>query len=514
MAVAIDRRGAYFATEQISSNVDISPEGYLICRNVVIGRTGFQRYKVSEVDDPDGLLADANLHQDDDVDLWRDPSEVFSDQTIASFEGKTFTLTHPDQLLNPDTEREHFVGHLQNVRPGKEPLPDGNFPLLGDVVIKVREAIDAFHDGMREVSCGYWYTLGRTGYRWDQKQIIGNHLALVPTGRAGNARIQDAAPKEKPPVNIFKHILGLGVKEYAKDAKPEDLAEALQNAEVRAVATDAAPARIATNTITTTETLDAKLGKLVVVGTAIDGAKLYKMAVGKDEEAEPAAKAKDENGETTVDRRKRMHDVLDKMVDASEKNEAQMAAETDADVKAMSDMVTKFTGAKDADPEEEKTEKAEDAHPEDCRCTDCMDKRKAKDAEEEKTEEGEDAEIVRAEPVLAAGETPRNAFDADMTMDMLKQLRKVVAKSKDELVKKAFDSFYRGMDAARKQASGQGSYRVFSQAAGKVSDEAVKTAKDAKPPALTPAEQEIKANDDIYAKAGEALRAKSRGTAR
>lgn len=480
MAVAIDRRGAYFATEQISSNVDISPEGYLICRNVVIGRTGFQRYKVSEVDDPDGLLADANLHQDDDVDLWRDPSEVFSDQTIASFEGKTFTLTHPDQLLNPDTEREHFVGHLQNVRPGKEPLPDGNFPLLGDVVIKVREAIDAFHDGMREVSCGYWYTLGRTGYRWDQKQIIGNHLALVPTGRAGNARINDAAPKETS-MSFRDLIRANGWKLWAKDASPEDVAKALEEeTAARSVATDAAR----------------------VLAAPI--------------EAEPAAKAKDENGETIVDRRKRMHDVLDKMVDASEKNEAQMAAETDADVKAMSDMVAKFTGAKDADPEEDPEEKAKDAHPEDCRCEDCMDKRKAKDADdpEEKKVETDDAEIVRAEPVLAAGETPRNAFDADMTMDMLKQLRKVVAKSKDELVKKAFDSFYRGMDAARKQASGQGSYRVFSQAAGKVSDEAVRTAKDAKPPALTPAEQEIKANDDIYAKAGEALRAKSRGTAR
>jgi hypothetical protein len=194
---ALADRVAFFADERLSENIDVTPEGYLICRNAVIGRSGFQTYKVSEIADPEGLLESEKrqLSPEDKIDLWRDPKEVFSPATIASFEGKTFTFTHPDQLLDPDNERYHHAGHVQNVRRG-EPLDTGDIPLLADIIVTDRGAIDSIKGGERELSCGYTYKLTKSGNRWDQSDILGNHVALVQKGRAGSeARIYDADPQ-------------------------------------------------------------------------------------------------------------------------------------------------------------------------------------------------------------------------------------------------------------------------------------------------------------------------------
>ena len=174
---------AYCATP-ISENLAESPEGFLICRGCSIGRSGFQTYLVSEVADPEGLLE--GFDPSEEIDLWRDPSEVFSKSALASFEGKTLTLTHPDELLNPDNEREHHAGHIQNIRPGEDPLDSGDWPLLADLIVKDRAAIDAIRDGQCELSCGYTYKLVREGKRFDQRDILGNHVALVTKGRAGS----------------------------------------------------------------------------------------------------------------------------------------------------------------------------------------------------------------------------------------------------------------------------------------------------------------------------------------
>lgn len=506
MAIALDRRVAYFAVEQLSSHVDISPEGYLICRDVVIGRTGFQTYKVSEIADPDGLLADANLHPDDDVQLWRDPSEVFSPTTIASFEGKTVTLTHPEGLLTPDTEQDHFVGNLQNVRAGTQPLENGTFPLLADLIIKAREAIDAFNHGMREVSCGYLYELAREGYRWDQRKIIGNHVALVPRGRAGaEARINDAAPKETTSMSFRDLIRSHGWKTFAKDASPEDVAKALD---------EETAARTAVATVENKVEKIAEV-KFVCVGKDAKGVKLYKSVAvdAEEEEKEEKKEAKDdgmeEENKAAMDFKKRMHDTLDKMMANKDAEKKEQSEQEDADLKALRDMFTGTGDAKDAE------EGADDAHPDGCRCADCMDKGKDAEKEEEKEEADDAGDIVRPEPVLKEGEVPKSAFDAAMTMDLLKQFRKIVAKSTDKKMAPAFDVLYQGMKAAAKgTGNSKATYANFRTAASKASDEKISTAKDSADkdwkPRVSPLEAIAVENDAIYKKAAEEARKKSR----
>jgi hypothetical protein len=542
-SIALDRRIAYFANERLSDNISATPEGYRICRNAVIGRSGFQTYKVGEIADPEGLLGE-RYRPDEELQLWRDPGEVFSAATIASFEGKTFTLRHPDELLDPDTEKWHHSGHVQNVRKGPEALPTGDWPMLGDILVTDREAIDALDNGDRELSCGYTYKLAREGHRWDQRAILGNHVALVLKGRAGaEARIQDAAPEpEKETTVSFKTIFSA----FARTAKPEEMEAALSDKAVieglvgRAVATDAPK----------DDKKDA--AEVILIGKTSDGVQLFALksereaarVKAKDEEKKEEKKeegkddGKEEENKAAMDRRKRMHDLVDSIFSEGEKKEAEKKAEDDADISELRKRIDEYLGEEqkeaahkdaahddDDDDDDDKHGKDDDdddkvKHASDCSCRDCKKARdsEAAKAEAEKGEEaGDDSEIVRTEPVLEHKDLPKNAFDAAMTMDLLKSFKKVVAKSGDARVKAAFDALYQGMRTALKAPAkdgGKGSYAVFRVAASTASDAAKESkdraeGKDEFKPKESASEKLQRENDAIYADAGKKLREKS-----
>ena len=82
----------YYGTE-ISPNQIETGEGFLICKNVPIARTGIQTYRA----------ADINLDGDQDrtVDVKRYEEDVFDKAAIASFEGKPVTDGHPPENLSP-----------------------------------------------------------------------------------------------------------------------------------------------------------------------------------------------------------------------------------------------------------------------------------------------------------------------------------------------------------------------------------------------------------------------------
>lgn len=64
-----------------------TPEGFLICHDVPIARTGTQEYMPREL----------SLTGDTMVTVFRDEGEVFKPATLASFEGKPVTDNHPRQ---------------------------------------------------------------------------------------------------------------------------------------------------------------------------------------------------------------------------------------------------------------------------------------------------------------------------------------------------------------------------------------------------------------------------------
>ena len=173
---------AYCGT-RLSPNIIRTSEGFIIA-TAQICRSGKQRYKRSEIDPTSG--------DDTIVDVYRPASEVTSAATIASGEGKPLTLNHPSKFLTPDSWAWSAKGHMQHIRVGAPDPKTGDVPLVADVHIHDQGLIDRIAHGVRDLSCGYNYELVEGDDGPEMRNIRINHLAVVESGRAGNARIVDS----------------------------------------------------------------------------------------------------------------------------------------------------------------------------------------------------------------------------------------------------------------------------------------------------------------------------------
>ncbi|MFY2599324.1 DUF2213 domain-containing protein [Achromobacter xylosoxidans] len=178
----------FYTVQRLGEKQELTNEGFLLCRDVPIARIGELLYADGEVPveaTPDGLIK-----------INRSPEEVFRPETIASFEGKPVTLDHPSDFVTPETWRQLAVGTVQNVRQGQGIENDY---LFADLLITDAQAIEDIRSGLREVSCGYEadYEQVEPG-RGEQRNIIGNHVALVERGRCGpRCAIGDKEPSMK-----------------------------------------------------------------------------------------------------------------------------------------------------------------------------------------------------------------------------------------------------------------------------------------------------------------------------
>jgi hypothetical protein len=216
----------YFFTTRLGETRYIQADGSLLCKDVPIARLGTQTYLAEELPDiepgPDGLIT-----------VYRTEDEVFSPETMASFEGVAVTLGHPEDhagnivFVNPENYGDLAHGHIQNVRRGTDADSD---LLIADLLIKRQAAIDAVNNGAREVSCGYdaHYKQISPG-KAKQYLITGNHVAIVDKGRAGSrCAIGDSAPsmkKEKPVMSWLKK-LATAIKTKDEDALEKLIDEA------------------------------------------------------------------------------------------------------------------------------------------------------------------------------------------------------------------------------------------------------------------------------------------------
>lgn len=221
---------AYYGSS-ISPNIDRTPEGYLICRNVPINRTGTQIYTAGEL----------NLDGDPErpVTVYRLPEDVFAPAALASLEGKDVTRGHPTEMLDAGNQAGYSKGHMENVR------RDGD-NTVADLIIKDPALVSDVENGiLREVSCGYYckFEPYQDGYK--QTHIIGNHLAVVPRGRAGqDVAIKDTAAEaekgRKTCMSKFAEAILTAFGVAAKDAQSEDELHSLVNTTTKAL--DADPA--------------------------------------------------------------------------------------------------------------------------------------------------------------------------------------------------------------------------------------------------------------------------------
>jgi hypothetical protein len=166
-------------------------EGFLVVPSR-ISRTGIQQYYARELDLKD-------REPDEIIKVYRPPEEVFKEESLQSFANKPITDDHPPELVDASNSKKYSVGHS-----GHEVSEDGMFAAT-ELFVTDAEAVKKIEEGKVELSNGYtsdivWET-GTTpdsGEQYDaiQRNIKGNHIAIVERGRAGNScRISDKDPE-------------------------------------------------------------------------------------------------------------------------------------------------------------------------------------------------------------------------------------------------------------------------------------------------------------------------------
>jgi hypothetical protein len=215
---------------------------------------------------------------------YRPASEVFSDSSRESFAGAPVTINHPtfadgSRLVSAKYWKGVAIGHLgDNVR------QDGDFA-VADLYVRDADAVARVKSGdLKGVSCGYRVdydpTPGTapdgTSYDGIQKNIQGNHLALLPRGIAprggeGCSLRLDSNDDEELPGYTSKDHMDLETLKAQVTALTGELAKARTDAaELPALraALDAAKAQLAELTPARLDALVAERETLLVTAKA------------------------------------------------------------------------------------------------------------------------------------------------------------------------------------------------------------------------------------------------------
>jgi hypothetical protein len=172
----------YYTVEELGPRRERTPEGFLICFDVPVARTGEMIYGPDETP--------IKVGKDGRAKITRSEAEVFSPKSIASLQGKPVTDDHPPVDVTPSNWRFYMRGIVQNPRRGEG---EHKQFLVADLVIYDEELIADIEAGRREISCGYspdyLEVLDDNGDVipgvGEQANIIYNHAALVSRGRCG-----------------------------------------------------------------------------------------------------------------------------------------------------------------------------------------------------------------------------------------------------------------------------------------------------------------------------------------
>jgi hypothetical protein len=158
--------------------------GWIIIKDNPLSKVGVFEYSGKQISD--------KLEPNKIYKVFRPPEELSDPETIESFKTIPWTNDHPRTLFNLQTD-----GHSS--AEGKEIKGvttdnirfDGKY-LRGDIKVFTRDLAEEIQSGKKELSIGYncipkFETGVYNGERYDvvQREIRGNHLALVDEGRAG-----------------------------------------------------------------------------------------------------------------------------------------------------------------------------------------------------------------------------------------------------------------------------------------------------------------------------------------
>lgn len=309
-----------------------NPAGFLICKDVAIARLGTQKYLGREIG--------VNDRPNDIITVYRVEEEVFSPKAMASFEGCPFTEEHPMDFVQPHNSEALVKGTVVNVHRGTGKDSD---LLLADIIIYGKQEIDFVESkSKREISCGYEceYVPYKDGYK--QVNIVGNHVALVSAGRAGQrVAIQDTAeesfnkderskrmgyriPRKS---NVSDFVKAVGLKTLAADAEPEEVQEMVEGLvdEKHQAEKDAEPVVIEPEVESHDEEIEELKDQIQNVKDAI-----YAMLDADEDEVEDEDPEKIEDEETGVEALDELEEELSTDEDVLE--EVESVEESDEDI--------------------------------------------------------------------------------------------------------------------------------------------------------------------------------------
>jgi len=210
-----DKPSAFWAPQALGKSRRMTPEGFLLCEGVPVARTGVQLYSAKEL----GLPGDPMRV----IRIERTADEVFKPESLASYNGKPFTLHHPGEFVTAENWHQLAKGTAHNARRGEGLESDC---VVADLLITEAHAIKYVNDELPQVSAGYEaeYDMLDDSHGI-QRNIIVNHIAGVKHGRAGSrCAIKDGEPDMKDKPLLTRILTTFGVKD------PEAAAEVIANA--------------------------------------------------------------------------------------------------------------------------------------------------------------------------------------------------------------------------------------------------------------------------------------------
>lgn len=193
----------------------LSEQGYLIKKGYIasVGELDYLGSELGINDRPNEIF---KVHQTKE--------ELFSPETIASFEGMPVTLLHPDDMeVTASDWKEKSVGHIQNVK------PEGD-RLTCNVYVQDAAAIQVVNDhGIEELSCGTDTVLDSRAGKIVKTKIKGNHVAIVPYGRCGSScklgdegiqmKVKEKIKLTDSLASVLNKLKGVKVGDSAEDVK-------------------------------------------------------------------------------------------------------------------------------------------------------------------------------------------------------------------------------------------------------------------------------------------------------
>jgi uncharacterized protein len=138
------------------------------------------------------IMRSEALPYSDGVTQWNEyRSRAEIEKSLESFKMAVVTLGHPEDMVHLDNVESVQVGHLGSALRWDDELKDH---IRADFLITHKAGLDAVADGTHELSVGFLANVipvsgidaNGVPYSFEQIDIEGNHVAIVPEGRAGH----------------------------------------------------------------------------------------------------------------------------------------------------------------------------------------------------------------------------------------------------------------------------------------------------------------------------------------